>query len=386
MAAAVSGRPSLEAREAALHAAATARVGYDDFGDAEYRKGLRVVLQALEDDPENLALADAVERHAIDALAGRLHSQAGWKADPSSLEARIEAPIFITGMPRTGTSMLHQLLCSDPQFQWMPHWIAMAPQPRPPREAWSEAPEFAAADQALDALFTANPLVRAAHNSEAALPEECIRVMVQSFVTMRFVSTLPLPRYEAWFFEQDEVPSYRRFADNLRLMGGRSPEPWLLKNPSHAMGIDALLAVFPDARIVVTHRDPVASIASGASMIQRSAGAMWRDHAEIGPHRLRIWARAAHRLERARRARPDQFLEIGYDQLMTDPIGAAGEIYTRFGLERRPETAEAMRSWLAANPQGKHGSHTYSLEATGLSAERIAAELAEYNDRYGYAQ
>lgn len=202
---------------------------------------------------------------------------------------------------------------------------------------------------------------------------------------MRFVSTLPLPRYEAWFLEQDEVPSYRRFADNLRLMAGNCTLPWLLKNPSHAMGIEALLAVFPDARIVITHRDPVASIASGASTIQRSAGALWRDRKAIGPHRLRVWSRAARRLEAARQARPHQFVEVAYDELLADPLAATASIYRGFGLERTEATVSAMREWLTANPQGKHGKHVYDMADFGLSAAMITSELADYTTRYGYA-
>ncbi|WP_313805239.1 sulfotransferase [Sphingobium sp.] len=381
----MTGRSMVEEREQKLHAEAVERVGHDDFGEPTYRAGLRVVLEALDDDPGNAALANAIERHALDALTGRLYAEAGWKAYPSCLDTKLAPPLVITGLPRTGTSILHQLLCTDPQFQWMPNWIAAAPRPRPPREEWSQAPEYLEAHRRLDEQFKANPGVRAAHNVEAMLPEECIRLMIQSFVTMRFISTLPLPRYEKWFFEQDEVPSYRRFADNLRLIGKDCPLPWLLKNPSHSMGIEALLTVFPDARIVITHRDPIASIASGASTIQRSAGSLWSDQNAIGPHRLRIWSRAARRLEAARKARPNQFVEIEYDRILADPIGATTDIYERFGLEQTSQTVTAMRDWLASNPQGKHGKHEYRLQDTGLTAEAIAAELSDYQLRYGYA-
>jgi len=377
---------SIEAREAALHEAAIEQTGYSDFGDTDYLEGLRLILKELNEQPDNVKLAAAVERNAMYGLVGRLHSQAGWTANPSCLDDPLVAPLIVTGMPRTGTSMLHQILSTDAQFQWMPHWIAVAPQPRPPQEEWENYRDYVAADKRLNEQFHANPLVRAAHNSEAGLPEECICVLLQSFVSMRFVSTLPLPRYEKWFFEQDETPSYRRFADNLRLMANGCRRPWLLKNPSHIIGIDALLDVFPNARVVVTHRNPVDSISSGASVIRRSAGEMWHDQKAIGPHRLRVWSRGAERLERARSRRPEQFVEVGYDDLLDDPVRATEKIYARFGLKRTPQTVTAMQNWVEANPQGKHGQHVYSMEATGLSAEAISAALVHYNDRYGYSK
>jgi hypothetical protein len=374
------------ADEQQLHSEAIARAGHIDFGSEDYLEGLRMVLQSLADDRTNTRLRQIVMGHALDALVGRLHSEAGWKAHPQCLKNPIVAPLIVTGMPRTGTSLLHQLLSNDPQFQWMPNWIAMAPRVRQARSTWESDPVFRASLESLEASFRENPQLRAIHNAEAALPEECIRTMVQSFVTMRFVSTLPLPRYERWFFDRDEVPSYRRFADNLRLIGAREPDKtWLLKNPSHAIGIHSLLKVFPDARIIMTYRDPRDSIASGASMILRSAGASWRKE-EVGAHRLRIWAIGAKRLEEARVADPDRFAEVGYDDLLGNPLQVVRQIYQRTGLMLNESVESSMRTWLQNNPQGKHGAHVYSLEQVGLDPHRIDTTLGAYINRYGFAR
>lgn len=370
-----------------LHAIAMDRTGLDDFGaDTGYRAGLDIALTALRDDADNTPLRAAVMDHAVNALVGRLHSEAGWKRHPEVLDIPITAPVVITGMPRTGTSLLHQLMANDPQFQWMPGWIARAPRIRARRSEWRRDPEYAKSIAALEAVFEERPGLRAAHNFSADLPEECIQVLVQGFTSMRFVSTLPLPRYEEWFLTQDETPSYRRFADNLRLIGAREPsKTWLLKNPSHAIGIEALLRVFPDARIAVTYRDPRETIASGASVIARSTGEMWRGK-EIGQHRLRVWARAAERIERARDGKAGRFADVSYERLLAEPIAVVRDLYRQFGLTLTPETEHKMQIWLEANPQGMHGSHVYSLEAVGLTGRDVDSALESYIARYGFAR
>ncbi|WP_052757436.1 sulfotransferase family protein [Sphingobium chungbukense] len=377
---------TIEQDEDRLHQEAVERTGHSDFGNDDYREGLRVILEALRDDPDNEPLKSAVMQHSMAALTGRLHSEAGWKKHPECLNNAIVAPLVITGMPRTGTSLLHQLLSNDPQFQWMPGWIARAPRVREPRSQWSQDPDYRAVGEALEALFHGKADMRAAHNMDVDVPEECIQLMVQSFVSMRFISTLPAPRYEKWFLQQDETPSYRRLADNLRLIGAREPnKTWLLKNPSHSIGIDALLRVFPDARIVATHRDPFETIASGASVILRSTGNMWRKE-DVAPHRLRVWARAAERLEAARARQPESFQEISYTRLIENPIGVVRDLYASLGYALTEPVVQRMQQWLADNPQGKHGKHTYSLESVGLDPKQVDATLGPYIKRYGFSR
>lgn len=375
-----------ELTEDAVHEKAAAKTKLSDFGDKSYLEGLRLVLEGVKAKPNNKSLHDRVSAFIQNGLVGRLYSEKGWKENPNCLNTKITAPLIIAGMPRTGTSALHQLMAMDEQFQWFPHWVSQAPMPIPPRDQWESHPKYKEDIAALEAWHNAFPGVRAAHNYEPGLPEECILVMLQSFTTMQFVSTIPLPDYHKWFFAQSEVPSYERFANNLRLFGhGRPEKRWLLKNPSHSMGMESLLKVFPDAMVIMTHRDPVSSITSGASMISIVGAEMWEDPLKIGPHRMKTWSRAAKRMEAQRQKFPQQFFEVGYNDIIKRPLDVVRSIYAHYGLTLKSETEQAMQDWMANNPQGKHGKHDYKPEPLGITPQMIREEMADYVERYKYA-
>jgi hypothetical protein len=228
-----------------------------------------------------------------------------------------------------------------------------------------------------------NPL----HDVTPSDPQECLNVMVQSFVSMMFVSTLSVPDYHQWFLEQDERPSYRRFADNLRLIGLGDHRRWLLKNPSHVFALGALLDVFPDARIVWIHRDPAESIPSGCGLIMRTAGSDGAlDPVALGRHRLRIWSVAALRGELARETHPDaQIHDVDYREFLSDPKREVRAIYDRFGLDLPAATDAAMAEWLSEHPQGLHGVHRYSPAEYGLTREEIHDAFGGYVGRYHLA-
>lgn len=367
--------------EEALHERAIARAESNDFGDDGYREGLGVLLASARRSPRLEAVAGRLSSIVVDTLASRLSSQAGWNAHPEVLENPVPAPLVITGLPRSGTTLLHFLMSLDPQFQWTPRWVGEAPLVRPPQEEWESHPQYKAVHDRLEALFTANPGLRTAHEMGAGLADECITVMVQSFVSNMFISMLPLREYREWFFQADETPSYRRYKDNLRLMGARTPDrTWLLKNPSHTLGMEPLLTTFPDARVIVLHRNPVETIASGASLTYRNAD-FW-EKTEVGPIRLDVYSRAVKRMAEARERHPGHCLDVGYRDLIADPLGTVRRIYAHYGLQMSEETSEAMRAWLAANPQGKHGKHSYSSEEFGISDNDVRNAFSSYIAEY----
>lgn len=368
----------------ALHERAAARAGKDDFGDSDYKEGLGVLLDSARRSPKLEAIAERVSQLAVDALVSRLSSQAGWNAHPEVIDAPVTAPLVITGLPRSGTTLLHFLMSLDPQFQWTPRWVGEAPIIRPPAHEWESHPQFKEVDERLSAMFAANPGLRAAHDMGAGLADECITVMVQSFVNNMFISMLPLTEYREWFFQADETPSYRRYKNNLQLMGALSPEKtWLLKNPLHTFGMEALLTTFPDARVVVLHRDPVETIASGASLTYRNAE-FW-DKDEVGPIRLDVFSRAAQRMTVARERHPGRCLDLKYLDLVRDPLATVRRIYDHYGLSMTDETARSMKDWLASNPQGKHGKHSYSSEEFGISDVQVREAFADYIAQYDLA-
>lgn len=360
-----------------------AQTGLSDFGSPDYLAGLRVGLAAVAKRPPSDKLNALFAKRALLALTGRLYTEAGWRAHPEYRATKIVAPIMITGMSRSGTSALHQLLAVDPQFQWVPHWIAQAPTVRPPQEQWMAHPRYAAMAAAVEAEFRDNPAMRSAHNIEAGLPEECLNMMCQSFVSMMFITTLPLPDYFEWFKQQDETASYQRYADILRLVGASTPAttPWLLKNPSHTCGMGALLKVFPDARIIVTHRDPVEAVSSAASLTNIVSSGLWNAH-DVGRNRLEIGLHNVTRMQEARDRHPDNFHDVDYRAFVADPMAVVQGIYRRFDLELSPAAEAAMRAWIAKNPQGKFGRHVYKTEQYGLDPEDIRRRFADYIRRY----
>ncbi|ARR56754.1 sulfotransferase family protein [Rhizorhabdus wittichii DC-6] len=369
----------------ALHEEAIARAGRSDFGDDGYREGLGVLIDAIRASPRRDRIAPRFGAMAVNLLVGRLASQAGWNAHPELLDDPVPAPLIITGLPRSGTTILHFLMSVDPQFQWTPRWVGEAPLIRPPREEWESHPQYRQVHDRLEATFAANPGLRAAHDMGAALADECITVMSQSFMTNTFNSTLPLPDYRRWWYEADEEPSYRRYKDNLRLMGARARDrTWLLKNPSHSYGMDAMLRVFPDARVVVLHRNPVETIASGASLIWRN-GQLF-EKAETGPIRLDIFARAVERMREAREQHPGAaVLDVHYRDLIADKLGTVRRIYRHFGLTLSAEAETAMQVFIGDNPQGKHGRHDYSSGEFGITDDQVRDRFADYIARHDLA-
>jgi hypothetical protein len=369
--------------EQGLHEAAMAQTGLSDFGDTGYLTGLRVGLRAVMQRPPSEKLNELFAKRALVALIGRLYTEASWREHPDYRNTRIVAPIMITGMSRSGTSALHQLLAVDPQFQWVPHWIAQAPTVRPPREQWPSHPLYAAMTAAVEAEFRNNPAQRATHNIEAGLPEECINMMCQSFVSMMFVTTVPLPLYFEWLTQQDETDSYRRYADVLRLIGASAPAgtSWLLKNPSHTFGMAALLEVFPDARVIVTHRDPVAAVSSGTSLTQIVSGDLF-EPGEAGRLRTEVGVRNMERLHAARQGHDDQFHDVLYREFMSEPLEVVHGIYRKFELTLSPGVEAAMRDWIANNPQGKFGKHRYTPDELQLDTELVRTRFADYIKRF----
>lgn len=379
----------VERIEDSLHEAAAARVGFDDFGDPGYREGLRAFLEALESD---LGLSerevDSVARGPVlTALTGRLHSQRGWRETPGYRQVPIVAPVFIVGLPRSGTTALHQLLASDPRFQGIEHWLVKAPMVRPPLGTWETYPTYrqvAALSEELAAEF------RTIHWMAPGEYDECIHVHAQDCLTNHFGSQASVPSYDAWFLTRDQLPAMRRLADNYRLVGARtSPErTWLLKNPSHLFNLDAILDTFPDARILITHRDPVATLPSVCNLLyamRRRDGVTPNEPADIGRREVRMWAAAVERLAAARARRPESFVDVMHADLLHDPIGVVVSIYGRLGLELSENVEIRMRRWIEDVAPTRRGARRVAPEDFGLAAPAIADRFREYRATYRFA-
>jgi hypothetical protein len=357
-----------------LHVAASQVTGLEDFGPGDYADGLAELIASYQRDADLTPRGEKVARAMLrGALAARLASEAGWRAHPEYAQVPVERPLFVTGLPRTGTTALHRLLTADPAHQGLELWLAEAPQPRPPRQTWADNPVFQYIQAGCERHHVEHPEFMGVHYMAADQVEECWQLLRQSMRSISWECLAHLPSYSAWLAGQDWTPAYRRHRRNLQLIGLGDERRWVLKNPSHLFALDALLAVYPDALIVQTHRAPEVAIASVCSLAaQATAG--WSDTFAgevIGRDQLELWASGVERFG-AERARHDatRFFDVSYGDLVTDPVGTAEAVYAYFGLPFGGAAADAMRA-LGTGSRAP-GAHRYTLDEFGLTQEQVA--------------
>jgi Sulfotransferase family len=366
-----------------LHAAATALTGLADFGDDGYRDGLAVLLESYARDAGLTAKGIRVSRALLrGALTARLSSEAAWARYPEHAGVAIERPIFVIGLPRTGTTALHRLLTADPAHQGLQAWLAEVPQPRPPRQTWAADPVFQAIQAGFDRHHVLHPEFMAVHYMAADQVEECWQLLRQSMRSISFECLAHLPGYSAWLDGQDWTGAYRRHRRNLQLIGLPDRDHrWVLKNPSHLFALDALLRVYPDALVIQTHRDPRTAIASVCSLAaQATAG--WSETFRgkvIGRDQLETWARGLGQFTEARaRHDPARFCDVGYDDFVADPLGAVEAVYAHFGLTLSGAAADAMRALCEQNAGAAGPGHHYDLSDFGLTGAQVDERFAGY--------
>jgi hypothetical protein len=368
-----------------LHASAGRITGLTDFGPDGYREGLAVLLDSYAREAVLTPTGSKAKRSFLrGALAARLLSEAAWQRHPEHADVRIERPIFVTGLPRTGTTALHRLLAADPAHQGLQLWLTEVPQPRPPRETWAADPVFRQIEAAYSRHHVEHPEFMGLHHMSAGQVEECWQLLRQSMTSISFECLAHVPTYSAWLAEQDWTDAYRRHRRNLQLIGLPDRDRrWVLKNPSHLFALDALFAVYPDALVIQTHRAPRTAIASACSLAaQASAGWSTAFTSDVvGRGQLRLWARGLD-LFLAERARhdPARFYDVEYDDFVADPTGTVERIYRYFGLPLDDEVRAAVRDVQARSTSGDaRPSHRYTLADFGLTAEEVDARFAAYS-------
>jgi hypothetical protein len=374
-----------------LHEAAIARTGLTDFGPAEYQQGLRQVLGGLDEDTQK-PVADRSRKIVAGMLTGvlvaRLLTQEGWKRNPGYLQVKIQKPLIIVGLPRTGSTVLHKLLAVDPQFQGVPLWLYHAPMVRPPRNTWESNPWYLASRAGIQNPGDERPVQTTNHDMSADAVDECIWGLQQNFVEHLFSASFGSITYEAWWWrQQSEMSTYRRYVDLLRLIGlGDTDRRWLLKYPGHLFHMDALFEVFPDACVIQTHRDPAKSMISSAHLAESAQRSIFGDKIQpllIGASESYKWLHGVLRAEQVRHRHEDKYFDVRHVDFLRDPMREVEKIYHRFGLELSDTTAAHMRRWLAAQvPEQKNGPR-YSAEAVGLREDGLREMFRNYIDRYG---
>jgi len=381
-----ASRVSLE--PASLHAAARRREKLEDFGGSSYEEPLRVLCDAYERDAKLTPIGRILARQSlIGLLATRLRLEALLHEHPEIRAERIDAPVVILGLPRTGTTHLHNLLGCHPALRSLPFWESLDPiPPAAVREGRAPDRRRDRCAQALRMQRWVMPLFEAMHEMTPDAPHEEIQLLAVAFETMYFDASTHVPSYGAWYQQRDHTGAYRYGKLLLQaLQWLRGPKRWVLKSPQHLDQLGALMAVFPDARIVHTHRDPVRVIASMCTMLTYGL----RVHsADVDPVAVgRVWGeRIAAMLDASLRDRAlvpsNQAMDLGFDAFMRDEIGAALGVCAFAGLAADASVRRRFEAYQAANPRGRHGTIEYRLADFGLDAAALRARTRAYAERF----
>ncbi|MCP4107147.1 MAG: sulfotransferase [Desulfobacteraceae bacterium] len=377
-----------EATADSLMDAACKATGLSDWGDESIREPLHVLLESYRKDA-NLNSQGWLEVHQILImhLGNRLRIQDELKRNSEILKQEIRKPLFIISLPRTGTTILHRLLAQDPSSRPLRYWEALSPAPPPELQTYDTDPRITAAENYLKGFYEAAPEFAAVHMVTARGEEECLFLLANTFKFPSFKLFGRLVQYFEWLDKQDMVSAYRYHRKQLQLLQLHIPtERWVLKTPWHTYALEALLAVFPDACIIQTHRDPLKVIPSYCSLIATFRGPH-SDHLDlgvIGRECLHEWETLLNRTMKVRDTVDSaRFLDVHYKDIVQDTVGSVRGIYEYFGYAYNDSFGEKMREYLVSNPKDKHGSHHYTLEQFGLNKEMVNQSFAAYCERFG---
>ncbi len=373
----------------ALERRAARRAGLEPEVPRLFRDGLRELVRALDSEARLTLLGRfAARTQILRLLENRARVAADRARSPEIACEQIVRPLFVVGLPRTGTTLLHTLLAQDPATRAPLAWEAREPSPPPERESFERDPRIAPCARDLEGLYKLLPEFRAVHPMAADWPQECVAITAHAFVSLQFSTTWRIPAYTSWMRAQDHGPAYalhRRFLQHLQW---RNPgERWELKTPGHLWTLGALFAAYPDAGVIHTHRDPVrvlASLASLAAQLRKIASDAI-DPGEIGREWGPELASALSSASSFRAREPglaERFVDVQFGDLNRDPLGVVEAIYAHFGLELGREARARMETFLRANAREKHGVHRYRLEDFELDPVEERRRFSAYSEEF----
>lgn len=384
------GVPLVRLDPDSLLQSARRNTGLSDYGHDRFREPLERLVTSLESEAKLTMLGRVIARRdLVRLLEGRLRHTELRKQHREIEWERIERPLFILGMPRTGTSILHELLAQDPHNRVPMSWELMIPFPPPEARTFHSDPRIAQVDAHLAGVDKLIPDFKKMHPMGAELPQECAAITQYEFASMIWHTSNRVPGYQNWLERSDMRPVYQNHKRWLQMLQWKAPaERWVLKSPAHLWALESLLAVYPDARIVQNHRDPLKVIASLVSLVCTLRSLAME---EVDPHEIGLdWTqRLAAGLDHAMRVRDEaklpesQVLDIPFREFMSDEIAMVRKIYEHFGMEYTAEAERRMRAFLAANAADKHGMHRYDLSFAGLDEATERKRYAAYQERFG---
>lgn len=360
------------------------------FDDPMLREGLDRLVRSLESEARlSLFGKFAIRRTLQRSAESRFRVERAFAERPEIADEDIRDPVFILGAPRSGTTILHALLHLDRDHRAPLSWECLLPYPAPEPADYGNNVRIDTVRREFERIFRLVPDFRKKHYMMADSPQECIGITALNFTSFQYLAQAYLPSYHDWFVHADHERNlqwHRRLLQFLQSGGVRRPR-WLLKSPVHIMRLDALFEVYPDATVIVTHRDPECIVPSTASIIS-SMRSLYSDHEDTtrtGGEQLRIWAAYFDQFLRDRRRldRESQIVDVLFDDFARNQMGVVESIYARFEWELHPDDSRSMERFLRDEPRGKHGVHEYSLEQIGVTAAEIEREYANYRDFLG---
>lgn len=370
-----------------LQDGACAATGLEDFGSHYYREGLERIVASLNTEADLNDMGRVIQQATIsNALIQRLKVEDTYRRHPEIEDQVVDGPVFVIGLPRTGTTALSQLVAADPQFRSLRMWESQAPTPPPETATEHSDPRIAEAEAGLKMLDDMFPLMKTLHNSEPTAPTECQDLMGMSFRTFHFDGAVRAPGYLAWLMDCDMRETYTFHRRVLKLLQWRCPPTlWHLKTPVHMFALDALVAAYPNAKFLWSHRDPAKVMASVCSLIQyvRSWSSDRNDAEELGAEQIDSWVEAVRRaMDFRNRTGDGRFADVSFADLQTDPVRTLQASYERLGLRFTDATFDSVTQWAQGHRPGSRGTHEYDLADYGLTPEAVRERFADYLDAY----
>ncbi|SEQ30759.1 Sulfotransferase family protein [Solimonas aquatica] len=360
------------------------------LGDASAYQGLCVLCESLNREAQLSDTGRYLMRQKLVAqLANRLRIEQYFRQHPEIAQEQVAPPVVIGGLPRTGTTKLHRLLSRDPRFYWMAFWESQFPVPFA-GESLAEPNARIGEGRALCAMMTsAMPKLVAIHPMDADEADEEVMLTEHSFLSA-FNAYAHIPSYMRWLDAQDQTVVYQflrrclQFLQWQKRQRGIEAQRWVLKAPHHLLRMHLLLKLFPDARVILTHRDPAQSIPSIASFIH-TLWAIYSDKADAqaaGAEWSTLMRRALDHTMQVRQSAPDQFFDVQFRDTVKQPMSVVRDLYHWLGLELDKDTAARMQAWLQADEKTHQGGHEYTPEQFGLSVTQLERDFSAYRQRH----
>ena len=371
--------------------AARKATGIADFDSESYREGLDVLVRDVNRQIGNYSQGGLarVTNDIGHYLRGRLKVSDYMRQNPELLTRPIERPVFVMGVPRTGTTLMSNLLAADPSRRSPLTWEIDDPVPPATSATLRSDPRALARLAQEKAMLEANPDMGKYYRGSAIYPNECVFFMAHDFKTLMIESKGVLPEYKEFIFSCDMTSAYQYHKKFLQLLQQDAPGVWNVKKPSHALWLETILQVYPDARFVWTHRDPFTATGSLCSVISLShMGHMGKiDNQWLGEDYPWQCAEHAGRIMDFRdKFGEDRVIDVHYADLLNDPVGETKKLYAKLGDAWTVEAEAAIQGWVDDNPQDKFGRHEYKLAQYGLSVESLTPMFERYLSRYDVAR